>query len=507
VVQAGFNISDLSIIIIGAGIAGLSTGCYSQMNGFNSKIFEMHTKPGGVTTSWKRKSYVFDYSMHNLIGTTENIGINQIWKELGALKENEFINHDVHLRVEDQKGNYLNIYSDLDKLEMHLKEISPEDTRIIEDFINGARKLGKVDLFSLGMGGLRRKLSLIPNLSTLRKWSKITLAEYASMFKNPFLREALKHIAYDLNPNYIPMFFLMSSFAGLDRGDLGWPKGGSLEFSKKIAKRYLELGGEIQFEALVEKIIVRGNKAIGIRLADGSEHFADIVISAADGYYTIYKMLEGRYKNKLIESYYEAVRSLDEQELGLEIHFGLKRDLSGEPHFIVLLLDKPMKFDVNERWTLFLELFDHNKGLSPAGKSVMKADTLGNYPYWKNLRNDLEKYREQKQKVCEMVLLKLEERFPQIKEQIEVTDVTTPVTVERYTNNLRGWEPGQHPTDSEKVAKNGLSIILPGLERFYMVGQWAAAMVGLNTVSLMGRNLVKQICKEEGKKFITSIPK
>jgi len=35
-----------SIIIIGAGLAGLSTGCYSQMNGYKTRIFEMQNKPG-----------------------------------------------------------------------------------------------------------------------------------------------------------------------------------------------------------------------------------------------------------------------------------------------------------------------------------------------------------------------------------------------------------------------------------------------------------------------------
>jgi phytoene dehydrogenase-like protein len=36
-----------SITIIGAGIAGLSAGCYRQMNGFRTRIFERHDKPGG----------------------------------------------------------------------------------------------------------------------------------------------------------------------------------------------------------------------------------------------------------------------------------------------------------------------------------------------------------------------------------------------------------------------------------------------------------------------------
>jgi phytoene desaturase len=41
-----------SIIIIGAGIAGLSAGCYGRMNGYDTEIFEMHTVPGGPMCKW-----------------------------------------------------------------------------------------------------------------------------------------------------------------------------------------------------------------------------------------------------------------------------------------------------------------------------------------------------------------------------------------------------------------------------------------------------------------------
>jgi len=39
--------ADKSIVIIGAGIAGLAAGCYGQMNGYRTEILEMHDKPGG----------------------------------------------------------------------------------------------------------------------------------------------------------------------------------------------------------------------------------------------------------------------------------------------------------------------------------------------------------------------------------------------------------------------------------------------------------------------------
>jgi phytoene dehydrogenase-like protein len=74
-----------SIIIIGAGMGGLSAGCYGQMNGYNTQIFEMHTLPGGQCASWKRKGYSFDACIHHLFGCSPSSKIYQLWNELGAM--------------------------------------------------------------------------------------------------------------------------------------------------------------------------------------------------------------------------------------------------------------------------------------------------------------------------------------------------------------------------------------------------------------------------------------
>jgi phytoene dehydrogenase-like protein len=52
--------AEKSIIIIGAGIAGLSAGCYGQMNGYRVRIFEQEAGPGGLCTSWQRKRFTIN---------------------------------------------------------------------------------------------------------------------------------------------------------------------------------------------------------------------------------------------------------------------------------------------------------------------------------------------------------------------------------------------------------------------------------------------------------------
>ncbi len=60
------------ILIIGAGVAGLAAGCYAQMNGYRSKIFELHDIPGGLCTAWEREDYIFDGCIHYLFGSAED---------------------------------------------------------------------------------------------------------------------------------------------------------------------------------------------------------------------------------------------------------------------------------------------------------------------------------------------------------------------------------------------------------------------------------------------------
>ena len=57
------------IIIIGAGIAGLAAGCYGQMNGYRTQIFELHDLPGRLCTAWERRGFTFEACIHYIFGT------------------------------------------------------------------------------------------------------------------------------------------------------------------------------------------------------------------------------------------------------------------------------------------------------------------------------------------------------------------------------------------------------------------------------------------------------
>jgi len=87
------------ILIIGAGISGLSAGCYGLMNGFETHIFEKHSKAGGLCTIWTRNGFTIGTSGWVNGSGPENNEFHQFWNELGALKNQEFHNYDEYVRI------------------------------------------------------------------------------------------------------------------------------------------------------------------------------------------------------------------------------------------------------------------------------------------------------------------------------------------------------------------------------------------------------------------------
>jgi phytoene dehydrogenase-like protein len=488
-----------SIIIIGAGMAGLSAGCYAQMNGYTTHIFEQHVTPGGVCTSWKRKGYTFDCCIHNLGGSSETSEFHRIWQELGTIPARPMIAYDEFVQVEE--GTHVfTVFTDIDKLETHMKTLSPADAEVIEELTNAARRFTSLELSALPVSGTRGLIRMLRVAPALLKWARISLQQYATRFTDPFLRKAFPTVLYDWQN--VPMIMLLNFFALMHKRDLGWPVGGSLEFSKAIAARYQELGGTLHYKSRVTAILVEDDNAVGVVLADGTEHRADIVVSNADGRTTIFDMLGGRYTNERIRAYY--AKPPERQDMTVHVSFGVNRDISGEPHALVLFLEKPITIMDGDVDRLDVELTSHDASMAPPGKGVIKVVLNSSYAYWKSLYPTYEAYEAEKQRVAETLADALEVRFPGFKEQIEVVDVATPMTFERYTRTWQGFQasmPGEGFSALLNVFRGkGWCRILPRLKSFYMIGQWAGD-ISLTNAAASGRNLIRRICKSDGKRF------
>jgi phytoene dehydrogenase-like protein len=497
-----------SIAIIGGGVAGLCAGCYAQMNGYKATIYEMHSLPGGVCTAWKRNGYTIDSCIHWLLGSGPASGFHKLWREVGALRGLTIVDLDEFMRVECKDGRALIFYGDSDRFERHLLELGPEDAKPIRELTNAIRKFTRFDMpvdkapelytvwDKLVMG--TRMMPLGP---AFIKWRKVTVADFASRLTSPVLREGFSALGDEMNS--FPILGMMMPLAWQHTKTAGYTLGGSLPFVRNIEKRFLSLGGEIQYSARVEKILVESNRAVGVKLANGSEHRADVVISAADGRTTIFDMLGGRYLNDEIRKPYEGGMAIFPPLL--YVGLGIADPLKEMPQVgsgISFPLDPKVEIDGKACDRLSVTVYNFDRSLAPAGKTLAIVSISADYDRWKALREDPARYRAEKDLVVERVIDALEQRIPGIRAKVEMRDVATPVTWERYTGNWRGSYEGWLPT-GQSLGKQ-MAKTLPGLSGFYMVGQWVAPGGGLPPAVSTGRHVIQMLCRADKKPFVTT---
>jgi phytoene dehydrogenase-like protein len=527
------------IIIIGAGLAGLSAGCYAQMNCYESTIFELHSIPGGCCTSWKRKDYVFDWCLCWMLGTGPDNEMNRMWMELGALQDKKIVNFDIFNTVIGVNGEKVSFFVDPDRLEKHLKSISPGDAPLIERFckdISVFRKAVNAYPFlkPVGLMNLWERIKMfagfLPYLRCVIKSHNLLMEDFSKQFKHPFLREAMNYIFYDKHPTFplLPFYFNVAASANRNAG---CPEGGSIGLAESIEDRYVDLGGEIRYNAKVKKILVENNTAVGVMLCDGTKHYADIVLNAGDAYYAVEKMLEGRYKDETIQKLFgELIHKPNQIYKGwVTVFLGVNMDLRHTYHSASYLLTQEQIAQLPGVLHGNISVMIRNQhfpGICPKGKSVIFASFFSDAKYWEKLNENnplravkgnvytsckrTAEYNEAKERAGQFMVNYLDKHFPGLKDKVEHIDVSTPLTLIRYTGNFNGsvlaWDPFSEAGElmEKYVEKNG--PVLPGLKNFYMAGHWTTTGGVIRAIT-SGRHTLQFICRDDGKKFKADIPK
>lgn len=482
------------ILIIGGGIAGLSAAVYALKCGYEVEVLEMHDMTGGLAMSWRRGPYTFETCLHWLIGSKPGGEFNQVWKELADIEKLTFIEPHEFVRIEHEDGDSLRIYTDADMLEAELLRRSPENIAPICNFIHAVRTLGKFKLLDPSGGLAENWLNMLrdlPVMPLLHRLSKMSGKEYGAQFHDPLLRGFFS--TGDMGK--LTAIAMVLSLAWMNEKNAGYCVGGSQALIRLIQEKIIELGGTVRTNARVERILVEHDTAVGVQLAGGEAIRGDWVISAIDGHATIFDLLGGRYINEAIRKTYGEWETFASY---LQVSLGIARDLSDQPPMVTRVVKEPVRIDPETELShIGFRFFNFDPTFAPPGKTaVTTVLPTRNYKYWEELRkDDARAYYAEKHRVGEAVIDVLERKLPGIRKDIEVTDVSTPATVIRYTGNWKGSQEGwlMPPGASFKPFPN----TLPGLNRFFLIGQWIMPGGGLPSGPMTARPAVKAICKQD----------
>ena len=493
-----------SIIIIGAGLSGLSAGCYAQNNGFKSQIFEHHTVPGGVAAAWKRQGYLIDGGIHFIMGHKPGTSLFQIFSDLGVSDPSLYVDMEAYGRfIHQATGMDLVVGSDLVTLATQLKNLAPQDSTVIDKIIRGARSLQGHDLSTIGMSQPPELNSLVSQLKGLWQMRSLMkyfgkdysrkISDFVSDLKTPWLKDFFCSLFLPESP----VWFIMMVLALVADKQCAFLARSCLDFVLAMEKHYKALGGEVIYQSTVDKVLVENDCATGIRLANGREYQADFVISTGDSYNTIFNLLEGRYVNDKI------LKRHDNWPLSrpfLIASYGVVRKFPHDNPFSTIVLDQPISIGDEKINTLFIRILNYSSRFAPAGKTVFQVEIETSFDYWFNLQSrDRIAYEKEKKRVADEFLTRIEKYYPGLSSQVEIEDVATPYTTWRYTLNRKGsWGAWLMTSD---IMMERIERKLPGIRNFYMAGQWV--MCGGVPPSLYsGRHAIQLICHDEKKKFV-----
>lgn len=494
------------IAIIGAGISGLAVGTYLQMHGFETQIFEQHSKPGGLCTSWRRGEYTFDGCIHWLLGSAPANPFYRLWNELLEMPSIRFHNHRLRMDIEvpchtDRFGSKVfHLYTHLDELEAYLLNIAPEDARPIRKLIRSMRTIQRFEVPPMiqsvpSLLPLREKMkmiTLLPFVFHYLHWKDETNFTYAKKFKNAFLREAFE-LLYD--GQEVKLLILTMPLAFYDRDAAGYPLGGSEQFARRLESKYLSLGGKIHYQCAVDKILHSNGKATGLTLTSKVRHNADIIISAADWHFTLFHALDGKFADSMAQKLKE-LQGLQVYSSMFMVSLGIGCNFTHHPHYFRFPLNEPLVSPDGSVYNRFeVHTYNYEPEFAPAGRTVVALTLYTDQAdYWIDLRAmDYQRYQKAKTDFAQKLIDIYHQKIGDIKTHIEVTDIATPATYHRYTRNwkgsLQGWYPGRN-----LMASSPVKWELRGLKNFYMTSHWNTPGGGLPVVVKSARDLAQTIC-------------
>lgn len=497
----------MKVVIIGAGISGLSAGVYAARAGFDVTILEQHNIPGGLSTSWSRKGYYFEGGMHWLTGSSPKMPLNKVWLETGALQENNSIElRDPLYNVIDENGKVLSLYRFLPQMEKALIEYAPEDRSAIKKMCRAIKDFTNFHMPVLDTRGCKCRtpvkinpgefIKMLPAIMRVPGLIKISYMEYVSRFKNKNLRHLLSSVI-GYRYNALSFIYTLGSFAS---GDCGYPAGGSVRMANNMLETYQKLGGKILFRTKAENINIEDYEVRGVTVSDGRggeqrELEADAVIVTQDARAAV----DSLFDTMIDEPWVNTMRHEAVTEQNIFIGLGVKADLSHLPYCCVFPLKKPFEY-AGCKWTEFrIYNYAAYKEHAPEGCTALTCLLIGeSYGFWKAAKAD-GTYKDKKKELGELFVKQLAEFIPEVESALEVIDVATPCTYERYTGSYEGswmsvWQKGGKQRNYPQTLDTVFGVYFAG-QRIQMPG-------GLPIAVYTGRQAVQYLCRDFGETFV-----
>ena len=453
---------DADIIVIGSGAGGLSAALALAQAGERVIVIEQHNVPGGLCHSFRKNGYRFSPGIHYVGQIGDGGSMRGIYEGLGVADDLTFfeMNPDGYEHI--QIGNqFIDIPSGKQAAIDRFKQRFPADARGIEDYFFLVEKIC-------------RQLSVVPETRSFLDFLTVPfrtreMGRYGlfslkrtldDRMSDPLLKAFLSIQCGDhgLPPSRAP-FALHAAVVGHYIEGGYYPRGGGRAIPRAFVRALRKHEGKILLSTPVDKILIENNKkgrrAIGVRLADGTELRARNIISNASPRLTYKQMVGREFLSKKLQ------RKLDQftyTTAALVLYIATDLDLEGmnldsgnywyTPFYDIEAYfqqtQNPSVVDANEYPGVFLGISSIKDPDSfRNGHHTIEAVSFisyGIFEQWRHtaFNNRPDDYLAYKRKLIASMLKTIEHVIPGISDHLVYCDLSTPLTNDHYVRSTNG---------------------------------------------------------------------
>ena len=511
--RAGRAQDHYDAIVVGSGIGGLTNAALLSLMGKKVCVLEQHYTAGGYTHAYEREGFEWDVGVHYIGEVHKPSTMKRMFDVIseGRLKwapmdevYDKIILKDKEFHFVAGRDNFI------DELSKHF----PGERQMITDYVSLIRKISsETPKFFAGQAmpkWMSKCYNLVRPFLVSKEFFKNTREVLEGMTQNQELISVLTGQWGNYGQTPRDASFLMHALIAKHYLAGGaYPVGGAADIARSIIPTIQKSGGEVFTYADVEEIIVENNVAKGVRMTDGSEIFADTVFSNAGFMNTIEKLLpEESKKRHKVENW---KKNLVRSSAHLGIYAGFKGNseelgLSNANLWIYPDGDHEKNLDTfrsdpSEEFPLVYISFPSSKDPDWEnrfpGKSTVEIVTPAQMEWFEKWDGTEwgkrgEEYEAFKQSLSDRLLEKLFERHPQLRDKLEFSELSTPLSTNWYQKNS-GGEMLALDHFVERFKESCLHPQMP-IKNLYLTGSDAmtagvgGALMGgvMSTMSLLG---------------------
>lgn len=495
---------DYDTIVIGSGAGGLAASVALAQAGQKVLVCEQHEVPGGWTHSFTLEGYRFNTGVHYIGELGQGERLRRIYEGLGVSQDLAFleINPDGydHIFLGDEQ---FDIPKGKDAYIARLKEHFPHETYGIDRLF---RRIG--DIFWVFQKMVDEEwLSIFRRPTTLLWFARSGSALITHYIKDPLLRAILTSQAgdYALPPSQVSAAMHAAVMHHYFTGGYH-PLGGGQAIARAFVRALKRAGGEIRLQTTVHRILLEGQRAVGIELPGGEFVSARHIVSNADPETTFGRLigrehLSRRLRRKLGRVGYSTsclilylAVNADLKDMGLDSgNYWFYDHADVEQIYQRVMGDNCVYNLPPVLFVTVTTIKDPSKMHN--GHHQLETFTFVNYdPFagWENqpTGDRDEEYQRLKKEISERMLTVLDRRIPGLKEAVVFQELGTPLTNAHYINAYRGntygidkgvWQAGPLGFRAKTEIKNlflcGASTMAHGVCYSTNAGLMAAAKI------------------------------